>query len=301
MRFNARFTHNNLDWLTIIEQLNHNRSPRQRLTPDPRAIAQRWQPAQGFTVIREPALIEPEELLHRERQWAQIERNTRLFLEGKPANHILLWGARGTGKSSLIRALLARHGGKNLSMIELDRAGLIGLADLIQILSTQPRHYILFLDDLSFEANDPSYKGLKALLDGSLMAPPPNILVYASSNRRHLLPETMQDNLNAAVVDNELHEGDAIDEKVSLSERFGLWLAFHPFSQEQYLDIARNQIAKLQGDTPELTAILHDEALWRQEALKFARLRGSRSGRVANQFARFWQAENLPEISNTTQ
>ena len=245
MRFNARFTHNNLDWPTIIEQLNHNRSPRQRLTPDPRAIAQRWQPAQGFTVIREPALIEPEELLHRERQWAQIERNTRLFLEGKPANHILLWGARGTGKSSLIRALLARHGGKNLSMIELDRAGLIGLADLIQILSTQPRHYILFLDDLSFEANDPSYKGLKALLDGSLMAPPPNILVYASSNRRHLLPETMQDNLNAAVVDNELHEGDAIDEKVSLSERFGLWLAFHPFSQEQYLAIARNQIAKL--------------------------------------------------------
>ncbi len=297
MHFNSCSPRNNQPWQALFEQLNQNSHPRQRLQPDTRAIAQRWQPNHGFTVIHQPALIAPAELLHRERQWAQIERNTRLFLQGKPANHVLLWGARGTGKSSLIRALLTQQGGKELGMIELDREGLIGLADLIQILSKQTRHYILFVDDLSFEANDSSYKGLKALLDGSLMAPPNNVLIYASSNRRHLLPETMQDNLAAAVIDHELHEGDAIDEKISLSERFGLWLAFHPFNQEQYLDIVRAHIATLRGDTAEQEAHLRDETLWRQEALKFARLRGSRSGRVAHQFARFWQAENLPEIN----
>ena len=295
MRFNTRFPNPSRELRSLIEQHHCRQKQSLRNTPYPRAIAQRWQPSEGFSVIHTPALIQPEELHHRERQWAQIERNTRLFLAGKPANHVLLWGARGTGKSSLIRALLARHGGKNLGMVELDRAGLNGLADLIQILATQTRHYILFIDDLSFEANDPSYKGLKALLDGSLMAPPANVLVYASSNRRHLLPESMQDNLNAAVIDDELHEGDAIDEKVSLSERFGLWLAFHPFNQEQYLDIVRHQITNLTADTAEQTAILRDETLWQPEALKFARLRGSRSGRVAAQFARFWQAENLHE------
>jgi predicted AAA+ superfamily ATPase len=241
-------------------------------------------------------LIPVEDLLHREKQLGQIERNTRLFLSGRPANHALLWGARGTGKSSIIRATLTRHGGKELGMIELDREGLAALGDLIQILGNQDRKYILFIDDLSFEANDPSYKGLKALLDGSLMAPPDNVLVYASSNRRHLLPESMQDNLAAQVVEGELHEGDAIDEKVSLSERFGLWLAFHPFNQDQYLDIVRAQIETVEGDTPEQTREIRDETRWQKEALMFARLRGSRSGRVAHQFVRYWLAENLADI-----
>lgn len=285
----------------LFELLAHRGKGRKtvfRENPDHRALAQRWHPDSGFTVIHNPALIRADDLLHREKQLDLIERNTRLFLIGWPANHVLLWGARGTGKSSIIRAILNQHGGKELGMIELDREGLTALGDLVQILGKQDRKYILFLDDLSFEANDPSYKGLKALLDGSLMAPPDNVLVYASSNRRHLLPESMQDNLSAKIVDGELHEGDAIDEKVSLSERFGLWLAFHPFNQEQYLDIVRTEIQKIEGETHEQTGLLRDEARWQTEALMFARLRGSRSGRVAQQFVRYWIAENLTDIES---
>lgn len=295
MRFSKTAKQPRNGLLELLSQLELSHNKKYREQPDPRALAQRWHPDTGFKVIHHPALIPVEELLHREKQLGQIERNTRLFLSGRAANHALLWGARGTGKSSIIRATLTRHGGKALGMIELDREGLAALSDLIQILSNQDRKYILFIDDLSFEANDPSYKGLKALLDGSLMAPPDNVLVYASSNRRHLLPESMQDNLAAQVVDGELHEGDAIDEKVSLSERFGLWLAFHPFNQEQYLDIVRAQMQTIAGNSPEHTRELRDEARWQPEALMFARLRGSRSGRVAHQFVRYWQAENLLE------
>lgn len=296
MRFNHSPKSSITSLIELLSQLETRRKQGFREKPNPRALAQRWHPDTGFKVIHHPALIPVEELLHREKQLEQIERNTRLFLSGRPANHALLWGARGTGKSSIIRATLTRHGGKELGMIELDREGLAALGDLIQILSDEDRQYILFIDDLSFEANDPSYKGLKALLDGSLMAPPKNVLVYASSNRRHLLPESMQDNLGAQIVESELHEGDAIDEKVSLSERFGLWLAFHPFNQDQYLDIVRAQIAIIEGDTPEQTRQIRDETRWRNEALMFARLRGSRSGRVANQFVRYWLAENCTDI-----
>lgn len=295
MRFNTPSKQTSSGLIELITQLDTGRNRGYREKPDPRALAQRWHPNTGFKVIHHPALIPAEDLLHREKQLELIERNTRLFISDRPANHALLWGARGTGKSSIIRAILTRYGGKALGMIELDREGLAALGDLIQVLSHQERKYILFIDDLSFEANDPSYKGLKALLDGSLMAPPDNVLVYASSNRRHLLPESMQDNLAAQVVDGELHEGDAIDEKVSLSERFGLWLAFHPFNQDQYLDIVRAQIETLEGDTPEQTRAIRDETRWSKEALKFARLRGSRSGRVAHQFVRYWLAENLSD------
>lgn len=295
-----RFNHSNKSSIAgLIELLSQVESKRKqgfREKPDARALAQRWHPETGFKVIHHPALIPVEELLHREKQLEQIERNTRLFLSGRPANHVLLWGARGTGKSSIIRAILTRHGGKELGMIELDRGGLAALGVLIQILGDQDRKYILFIDDLSFEANDASYKGLKALLDGSLTAPPDNVLVYASSNRRHLLPESMQDNLAAQVVEGELHEGDAIDEKVSLSERFGLWLAFHPFNQDQYLDIVRAQIETFEAASPEQTREIRDETNWRKEALMFARLRGSRSGRVAQQFVRYWLAEKLTDI-----
>lgn len=296
MRFNRSPKLATTGLMELLSQLDSGRRQGFRDKPDPRALAQRWHPDSGFKVIHHPALIPAEDLLHRDKQLGQIERNTRLFLSGRPANHALLWGARGTGKSSIIRATLTRHGGKELGMIELDREGLAALGDLIQILSNQDRKYILFIDDLSFEANDPSYKGLKALLDGSLMAPPDNVLVYASSNRRHLLPESMQDNLAAQVVDGELHEGDAIDEKVSLSERFGLWLAFHPFNQDQYLDIVRAQIQTIEGGSPEKTREIRDEERWQKEALMFARLRGSRSGRVAHQFVRYWLAENLADI-----
>jgi len=253
----------------------------------PGARALKWSPETGFEAIEAPTLMDADDLLHLDRQVGQIDRNTRLFLAGHPANHVLLWGARGTGKSSLIRAMLQRYGGEDLAMIELDRDALPHLSVLTRQLARQSRRYILFIDDLSFESSDTSYKSLKALLDGSLMAPPDNVLVYASSNRRHLLPETMQDNLSARVVEGELHEGDALDEKVSLSERFGLWLAFHPFSQEQYLDIVSARLESSLG-TPLSVEI-------REQALRFARLRGSRSGRVAGQFVRYWQAAQLED------
>lgn len=260
--------------------------------PHRHAIAQRWIPDRGFVVIERPALFDPAGIMHRERQLDQLDRNTRLFLAGKTANHAMLWGARGTGKSALIRAMIARYGGKDLGIIELDHAGLFALADLIQVLSRTSRRYVIFIDDLSFEAQDARYKGLKAMLDGSMMMPPENILVYATSNRRHLLPETMQDNLEGRVVDGELHEGDAIDEKVSLSERFGLWLAFHPFTQDQYLDIVRAHLVKDGQDIHGATAIGR-EPVWVAEALRFARLRGSRSGRVAAQFVQYWNSQQL--------
>lgn len=269
-------------WLDRLEAADFRT---QRDEPDASALAQLWRPGDGFQTIDKPALIAPSDLLHIERQLDQIERNTRLFLEDQAANHVLLWGARGTGKSSLIRAMLQRYGGQELGMIELDRDALTHLPDLTRSLSRQPRKYILFVDDLSFEAHDASYKSLKALLDGSLMAPPDNVLVYATSNRRHLLPETMQDNLSARVVDGELHEGDALDEKISLSERFGLWLAFHSFDQEQYLAVVAAKLQEI-DDQAEPQAV-------REAALRFARLRGSRSGRVAAQFVRFWQADHL--------
>ncbi len=273
--------------------LRHQRPQSMQRSPHGRAIAQRWDPINGFRPIHQPALVDPAELLHRERQFEQLVRNTRLFLAGSPANHALLWGARGTGKSSLIRAILKQMGGEALGMIELERAALPALGDLTQILGNHPeRRFILFIDDLSFEAGDPSYKALKALLDGSLMAPPENVLVYASSNRRHLLPESMQDNLNAQMVDGELHEGDAIDEKVSLSERFGLWLAFHPFTQEQYLAIVAHHMRSA-ADSSGIPEAAREVSVWQPAAIQFARLRGSRSGRVALQFARFWQAEQL--------
>ncbi|MDA3875973.1 MAG: ATP-binding protein [Halothiobacillus sp.] len=264
-----------------------------RLRPHPHALAQRWVPERGFIQIEQPALEDPKDILHRARQLDQIDRNTRLFLSGKPANHVLLWGARGTGKSAMIRAMLTRYGGEDFGVIELDHAGLSALADLIQILTRTPRRYVLFVDDLSFEAQDMRYKSLKALLDGSLMTPSVNILVYATSNRRHLLPESMQDNLEGRVIDGELHEGDAIDEKVSLSERFGLWLAFHPFSQEQYLDIVRAHLTVGSIGDDERGG-WNEGTEWQVEALRFARLRGSRSGRVAAQFVQYWNSMRMP-------
>ncbi|WP_231880936.1 ATP-binding protein [Halothiobacillus diazotrophicus] len=256
-----------------------------RATPHSRALAQRWIPERGFVLIPNPALSEPEDLLHRNRQLDLIDRNTRLFRDGKPANHALLWGARGTGKSAMVRAMLKRYGGPDLGMIEIAHSSLSELADLMQILSRVDRRYMLFIDDLSFDAHDARYKGLKALLDGSLLSSTHNVVVYATSNRRHLLPESMADNLNGRIVDGELHEGDAIDEKISLSERFGLWLAFHPFTQEQYLDIVSAHLAQAGSSASDTN--------WHEEALRFARLRGSRSGRVAMQFVQYWQSLNV--------
>lgn len=211
----------------------------------------------------------------------ELDRNTRQFLAGVPANNALLWGSRGTGKSSLIKALLHSYAKDGLRLIEVDRGDLAALPDIVAGLPAQPWRFLIYCDDLSFEAGDASYKTLKAMLDGSIAAAPENVLIYATSNRRHLLPEHMEDNQQARLVGTEIHYGEGVEERISLSERFGLWLAFHPFTQDEYLDIAFHWLKRLKAKIDEQETV-------RGEALRFALARGSRSGRVAYQFARDW-------------
>lgn len=210
-----------------------------------------------------------------------LARNTRQFVAGRPANSALLWGARGTGKSSLIKALLNEYADEGLRLVEVEKDHLVDLPDLVDGLAGRPERFLVFCDDLSFEAGDPSYKALKVILDGSIHATPRNVLVYATSNRRHLMPETMQDNLGARVVEGELHPGEAIEEKVALSDRFGLWISFYPFDQETFLQIVFYWLERL-------GAAVADEEAVRGEALRWALARGVRSGRSAWQFAQDW-------------
>ncbi len=212
-----------------------------------------------------------------DRQKQALTRNTRQFLAGSPANHALLWGPRGTGKSSLVKALF--HEFDALRFVELEREALVDLHPVFEILHGRPERFILFCDDLSFEPHDASYRALKTALDGSLGGVPDNVLVYATSNRRHLVPEHMEDNLAADRECGELHQSEAVEERISLSERFGLWLAFHPLRQDEYLEIASHWIARL--GLPD-----DDPASMRGEALRWALAHGSRSGRSAFQFAR---------------
>lgn len=228
--------------------------------------------------VAHPQLQDLDELLGIERQKRELERNTRQFLAGLPANNALLWGARGTGKSSLVRALLGRYGTEGLRVIEVDRADLVDLPDIVSPLHGRAERFIVYADDLSFEADDASYKALKATIEGSLAAPPDNVLIYATSNRRHLLPEYQSENQQARAVDGEIHQAEAVEEKISLSERFGLWLSFHPFDQTQYLSIVESCLGRLNVDVAALE--------WREAALRWALMRGSRSGRVAWQFVR---------------
>jgi uncharacterized protein len=245
------------------------------------ATAFRWQRQAGggsLHAIHHPLTLRLDDLQGIERQKTLLERNTRQFVAGLPANNALLWGSRGTGKSSLVKALLNRHATEGLRLIEVERSELVDLPQIVALLRERPERFILFCDDLSFETGDPGYKALKVVLDGSLDAPPDNVLIYATSNRRHLVPETMQENLEARVVDTEIHLGDALEEKISLSERFGLWLSFYPFNQEEYLGIVRHWLLQLGIE------IFDDET--RTEALRWAQTRGTRSGRSAWQFAR---------------
>ena len=228
--------------------------------------------------IKNPAVISFQQLKGIDRQIALIQNNTAQFLNGFPANNILLTGSRGTGKSSIVKAVLQTYHTQNLKMVEIDNDNLKDLPELLEILENQPHYFIIFCDDLSFEANDPSYKPLKAMLDGSLSSPANNILLYATSNRRHLLPESMQDNLNQYEA-GEIHPLEAIEEKISLSERFGLWISFYPHSQNEYLTIVKSWINEFDSN------ILYTEQLER-DALQFSQARGSRSGRVAYQFAK---------------
>ena len=247
---------------------------------EPGYSAYRWH-AYALEGIANFDKVDKTELLHLERQQNLIFRNTSQFLEGKAANNALLWGARGTGKSSLIKAQLTEFADQGLCIVEIPKAATGELFEIIHKLAHDGRKFIIYLDDLSFEANDDSYKALKACLEGSLQPQPDNVIIYATSNRRHLMPESMQDNLDSRMVDGQLHPSDSIEEKISLSDRFGLWLSFHPFTQDQYLAVVEQTLRARNQEMSEDSRI---------EAVRFATQRGSRSGRIAVQFAAYWES-----------
>ncbi|MDR7050526.1 putative AAA+ superfamily ATPase [Duganella sp. 3397] len=221
-----------------------------------------------------------DDLQHIGPQKQQIEQNTRQFVAGRPANNVLLTGARGTGKSSLIKACLNQFARDGLRLIEVDKADLAELPDIVDQVAGRPERFIIFCDDLSFEEGESGYKALKVALDGSISAQSDNVLIYATSNRRHLLPERMSDNMSYQHGDDgDLHPGETVEEKISLSERFGLWLTFYPFKQDDYLEIVNHWLASLGCSAQQITDA-------RGDALRWALQRGSRSGRVAWQFAK---------------
>jgi predicted AAA+ superfamily ATPase len=213
-------------------------------------------------------------------QKEKIQRNTLQFVQGLPANNVLLTGARGTGKSSLVKACLNEYASEGLRLIEVDKADLVDLPDIVDVVADRPERFVVFCDDLSFEDGEPGYKALKSILDGSVSAAGQNVLIYATSNRRHLLPEYMKENLSYThTADGEVHPGEVVEEKISLSERFGLWVSFYPFSQDEYLTIVAQWLASFGVSVEAIESA-------RPAALVWALERGSRSGRVAYQFAR---------------
>lgn len=254
------------------------------MEPDWNAHAWRWRKngARGrLEAIQRTHAISLSDLCCVDAQRDEIDRNTRQFLAGAGANNTLLWGARGTGKSSLIKALFNTYRAQGLRLIEIDKDDLIDLPDILDLIHARPERFILYCDDLSFDAGESGYKALKAVLDGSIGEPPENLLIYATSNRRHLLPELQQENREARMIDGEIHHGEGVEEKISLSDRFGLWLSFYPFGQEQYLSVCRHWLGRLAADRA-------DAAETERAALQWALRRGSRSGRTAWQFARDW-------------
>jgi predicted AAA+ superfamily ATPase len=261
------------------------------LAPAPPAPV-RWTDSVAFRWRRRQGRGELEPVVHRHRitlddlsgidtQKSLVDRNTRQFVQGRTANNVLLTGARGTGKSSLVKAVLERHAPRGLRLIEVDKQDLLDLPDIVALVATRPERFILYCDDLSFEADEPGYKALKTVLDGSVSAPSDNLLVYATSNRRHLMPEYMHENLEYKHVDEEIHPGETVEEKVSLSERFGLWVSFWPFDQDEYLRIVDHWLAHFGVRDRGSAAV-------RAAALQWSLDRSSRSGRIAWHFARDW-------------
>lgn len=248
------------------------------------SIAFRWRKINGrglLQAVNQVHRIALKDLRGIDEQKSLVEQNTRQFVEGYPANNVLLTGARGTGKSSMIKALLTKYAPRGLRVIEVEKQDLIDLPEIVELIGERPERFVLYCDDLSFEADEPGYKALKVILDGSVAAASENCLIYATSNRRHLMPEFMNENLEYKHVGEEIHPGETSEEKVSLSERFGLWVSFYPFDQDEYLRIAGVWLHHFK-----VTDTLSDEV--KHAALQWALQRGSRSGRVAWQFARDW-------------
>ncbi len=278
-----------LDRLESVLPAQGNQTPDWRQT-----VACRWLHDNGnlLQAIEHRSEIRLSDLHAIERQKLALDRNTRQFLHRLPANNALLWGPRGTGKSSLVKAILNEYSDRGLRLIEVDRHALIDMQKIAMSVADRPERFILFCDDLSFEAHDAGYKSLKAILDGSVFTAPDNLLIYATSNRRHLLPEHRHDNTETQHIDGELHYGEAVEEKISLSERFGVWLSFHPFKQEDYLLIVRHWLQ-------ELGIAITDHDTVREAALQWALLHGSRSGRSAWQFAKDWAGQmGLEELTD---
>lgn len=236
---------------------------------------------QGYLVpVRQVGAMRLDDLLEIDVQKEKIARNTAQFVSGQTANNVLLTGARGTGKSSLVRACLNTYAPQGLRLIEVDKEDLVDLPDIVDIVSQRPEKFLIFCDDLSFDQGEPGYKALKSVLDGSVSATSANVLIYATSNRRHLLPEYMAENLTYTHTDSgEVHPGEGVEEKISLSERFGLWVSFYPFTQDEYLAIVAQWLQALDVPVAQI-------AQARPQALVWALERGSRSGRVAWQFAK---------------
>ena len=260
--------------------------------PDWKAgIAFRWRKdarARGtLQAVRHVHRIRLADLRGIDAQIRKVEQNTRQFLEARPANNVLLTGARGTGKSSIVKGLLNKYARQGLRLIEIEKNDLVDLPELVDLVAGRPERFIVFCDDLSFEAGDAGYIALKVALDGSISTTSENLLIYATSNRRHLMPEYMQENLDTKYVGGEIHPGETVEEKISLSERFGLWVSFYPFDQDEYLAIVAQWI-----DSFGCSAKYAEAA--REEALQWALQRGSRSGRVAYQFARDWAGRHAP-------
>jgi len=284
----------------VVEQLERVLSSVEQLLPQAvepidwaRTTAANWR-RHSFAGYLEPIEnIENttlEELIGIDQQKELLERNTCQFLRDFPANNALLWGSRGTGKSSLVRALLNKYANEGLRIIQIDKHDLNFLSDIFAQIGKQPYRYIILCDDLSFETDDPGYKILKSVLDGSVYASPKNVLIYVTSNRRHLLPEFHTDNLGAKMVHNEIHHGEAVEEKISLSDRFGLWLSFYVFKQGLYLEIVEKTIARLcteHGIEPQWNDVLA------QAAIKWSHDKSKRCGRTALQFARHWLGQYL--------
>ena len=273
----------------ILERLDQVLPPPPPATDWNASIAFRWRSSgrRGY-----PGWLQPVRQVHRikladlrgiDKQIERVEQNTRQFLEGKPANNVLLTGARGTGKSSIVKGLLHKYSRQGLRLIEVEKNDLVDLPTIVDQVAPRPERFLLFCDDLSFHGAEEGYIALKVALDGSISTTSENLLIYATSNRRHLMPEYMTENLETKYVGDEIHPGETVEEKISLSERFGLWVTFYPFDQDEYLDIVEQWLKSFGASSGEKA---------REEALQWALQRGSRSGRVAYQFARDWAGRN---------
>ena len=259
------------------------------VSPDPdwkKVTAARWRKRSGRTYLQpvaHPHAVAMSDLVAIDEQKKAIDQNTRQFVAGYPANNVLLTGARGTGKSSLVKAMLAKYATKGLRLIEVDKLDLVDLPDIAERIETRPERFIVFCDDLTFDAGEAGYKALKVMLDGSIAGAAGNVLIYATSNRRHMLPEYFAENLETKHLGDEVHPGESVEEKISLSERFGIWISFYPFDQDAYLLAVAAWLAHF-GVPP--ARVARDNEARTREAVQFAIQRGSRSGRIAWQFAR---------------